>query len=59
MRPVSNARSGEPGEVPDNEVNAHLGNSCTDFRPFSTPNAGLIRSIYRHVPFLTTIGARS
>ena len=26
MRPVSNACSGEPGEVPDNEVNAHLGN---------------------------------
>ncbi len=56
---MSNARSGEPGEVPDNEVNAHLGNPCTDFRPFSTPNAGLIRSVYRHVPFLTTIGARS
>jgi len=26
MRPVSNACSGEPGEVPDDEVNAHLGN---------------------------------
>jgi hypothetical protein len=26
MRRVSNASSGEPGEVPDNEVNAHLGN---------------------------------
>jgi hypothetical protein len=26
MRPVSNAFIGESGEVPDNEVNAHLGN---------------------------------
>jgi hypothetical protein len=26
MRPVSNTCSGEPNEVPDNEVNAHLGN---------------------------------
>jgi hypothetical protein len=26
MRPASNARSGEPDEVLDNEVNAHLGN---------------------------------
>jgi hypothetical protein len=26
MRPVYNACSGEPGEVPDDEVNAHLGN---------------------------------
>jgi hypothetical protein len=26
MRPVPNASSGEPGEVPDDEVNAHLGN---------------------------------
>lgn len=28
MRPVSNACSGEPDEVPDREVNAHLGNPC-------------------------------
>ena len=26
MRLVSNASSGEPGEVPGDEVNAHLGN---------------------------------
>jgi hypothetical protein len=26
MRPASNASSGEPGEVPDDDVNAHLGN---------------------------------
>jgi hypothetical protein len=26
MRRVSNASSGEPGEVQDHEVNAHLGN---------------------------------
>jgi hypothetical protein len=26
MLPVSNACSGEPDEVPDNEVKAHLGN---------------------------------
>ena len=26
MRPLSNACSGEPGEYPDSEVNAHLGN---------------------------------
>jgi hypothetical protein len=26
MRPVSNACSGQPGEVPDDEVNSHLGN---------------------------------
>jgi hypothetical protein len=26
MRPVSNRYSGETDEVPDNEVNAHLGN---------------------------------
>jgi hypothetical protein len=25
MRPVSNAYSGEPDEVPDSKVNAHLG----------------------------------
>ena len=30
MRPVSNACSREPGEVPDNEVNAHLGNPGLD-----------------------------
>jgi hypothetical protein len=26
MRPVSNGCSGEPGEIPSDEVNAHLGN---------------------------------
>ena len=26
IRPESNASSGDPGEVPDDEVNAHLGN---------------------------------
>lgn len=26
MRPVYNACSGEPDDVPDDEVNAHLGN---------------------------------
>ena len=26
MRRVSNASSGDPGEVPDEEINAHLGN---------------------------------
>ena len=27
MRPVSNGCTGEPGEVPDDELNAHLGNA--------------------------------
>ena len=33
MRPVSNACSGEPGEVPNDEVNAHLGNPGLDCNP--------------------------
>jgi hypothetical protein len=30
---VSNACSGEPGEIPDEEVNAHLGNPGLDYLP--------------------------
>jgi hypothetical protein len=50
MRPVSNACSGEPGEVPDEEVNAHLGNPgltntpgrvVHQLRPTSRKKAGI------------------
>src|SRR3954452_6236870 len=32
-RPESNACSGEPGEVPEDEVNAHLGDPGQQFQP--------------------------
>ena len=40
MRPVSNACSGEPGEVPDDEVNAHLGNPGLTLRRISCAASG-------------------
>jgi hypothetical protein len=32
MRPMSHVFSGEPGEVPESEVNAHLGNPGSNMR---------------------------
>ncbi len=40
MRPVSNACSGEPGEFPDDEVNAHLENPGYKHARFSTTESG-------------------
>ena len=40
MRPASNASSAEPGEVPDNEVNAHLGNPGLTLRRISCATSG-------------------
>ena len=43
LRPVSDACSGEPREVPDNEVNAHLGNPGLSETSISTPIGKIAR----------------